>query len=170
MSKYLFTEAQVKEALQINSFREISKAKLMEFVSLIPSMDKEVALAIIDQFPSYTASAKVMVEQLNTMCTGLLAENKDSRNSYVAAYKSALDSLQELLKRDDLSAEDRKYITKQMLSIADKLADKDTENKQFLSGMLKYGFSLLGLIIVVSGAILGVNVKGSHLPSLSKAA
>ena len=36
MSKHYFTEEQVKDALRINSFREISKAKLMEFVSLIP--------------------------------------------------------------------------------------------------------------------------------------
>ena len=137
MSKYLFTEAQVNDALRINSFREISKARLMEFVSLIPSVDKEVALEIIGQFPSYTASAKVMVEQLNIVCTVLLAENKDSPSPYVAAYKSALDSLHELLKRDDPNAEDREYITKQMLSIADKLADKDTENKQFESAEIR---------------------------------
>ena len=51
MSNYYFTEEQIKESLQINSFREISKAKLMEFVSLIPNMDKDVALAVIGQFP-----------------------------------------------------------------------------------------------------------------------
>lgn len=93
MSKYLFTETQVKDALQISSFREISIAKLMEFVSLIPNMDKDVALAVIGQFPSYTASAKVMAEQLNTMCNSLLADNKDSRTTYVVAYKNILESL-----------------------------------------------------------------------------
>lgn len=170
MPKYLFTETQVKDALQISSFREISKAKLMEFVSLIPNMDKDVALAVIGQFPSYTASAKVMAEQLNTMCNSLLADNKDSRTTYVVAYKNILESLQELLKREDLNTREREYITEQMILIADKLADKDTENKQFLSEMLKCGLSLLGLTMVIGGAILGVHTRGQHLPSLSRTA
>ena len=34
MSQSLVSEEQVKEALQINNFREISKDKIMEFVSL----------------------------------------------------------------------------------------------------------------------------------------
>ena len=169
MSKYLFSEAQVKDALQINSFREISKAKLMEFVSLIPSMDKDIALAVIGQFPSYTASAKVMVEQLNTMCAGLLTENMDSRSSYIGAYKGILDSLQNLLKRDDLNADEREYITGQMLLVADKLADKDTENKKFLAELLKYGSCTVGSALILGAAILGVNFKGAKIPSLNKA-
>lgn len=46
MAQNLVSEEQVKEALQINKFCEISKDKIMEFVSLIPNMDKEVAIAI----------------------------------------------------------------------------------------------------------------------------
>lgn len=112
MSKHYFTEEQVKDALQINSFREISKAKLMEFVSLIPNMDKDVALAIIGQFPTYSDCAKVMISELKSMCSNVIADNSDSRGAYVAAYNGILDSLHKELSRDDLSAEDRVYITK----------------------------------------------------------
>lgn len=168
MSKHYFSEEQVKDALQINSFREISKAKLMEFVSLIPNMDKDVALAIIGQFPAYSDCAKVMVGELKSMCSNVLTDNSDSRGAYVAAYNGILDSLQKELNRENLSAEDRAYITEKMILVADKLAVKDTENKQFLAGLFKYGTCFMGLGLVVGGTILGVNIKGTKLPSLAR--
>lgn len=131
MSKHYFTEEQVKDALQINSFCEIFKSKLMEFVSLIPNMDKDVALAIVGQFPAFSDCAKVMVAELKNLCGNVLADNSDSRGSYVAAYNGILNSPQKELRREDLSSEDRVYITEKMIFVADKLAAKDTENKQF---------------------------------------
>lgn len=44
--KYL-SENAVKRALKIDSFRNLSKDKIMQFASMIPYMDKEVAIAII---------------------------------------------------------------------------------------------------------------------------
>ena len=61
MAKYMATENDVKKALAIDSFRNISKDKIMEFVSAIPNMDKEVAIKIIEQFPSYSESANNMI-------------------------------------------------------------------------------------------------------------
>ena len=75
MAKYMFTENEVKKALAIDSFRNISKDKIMEFVSAIPNMDKEVAVKIIEQFPSYAESANNMLTQLNTMCSNAMKAN-----------------------------------------------------------------------------------------------
>lgn len=50
MSQYLVSEEQVKKALQIDSFRNLSKDKIVEFASLIPHMDKDVAIAIINNW------------------------------------------------------------------------------------------------------------------------
>lgn len=63
MSQYLVSEEQVKKTLQIDSFRNLSKDKIMEFASLIPYMDKDVAIAIINQFPAYVESSRNMIEQ-----------------------------------------------------------------------------------------------------------
>ena len=169
MSNYYVTEAQVKDALQINSFREVSKAKLMEFVSLIPNMDKDVAISIINQFPAYTASAKVMVEQMNLLCSNILQDNSDSRVTSVSAYQQILNSLALQLDKGNLSAEQQKEITDQMILIADRIAAKDTENKQFLTELFKYGSCILGGALLLGAAILGVNVKGTRIPSLKRA-
>ena len=68
MVKNILTEQQVKDVLQIDSFRNVSKEKIKEFVSLIPHIDKDVAISIINQFPAYTDTAKNVITQLNLLC------------------------------------------------------------------------------------------------------
>ena len=57
MAKILI-EQQVKDVLQIDLFRNLSKEEIMEFASLIPNMDKDVAISIINWFPKYAESSK----------------------------------------------------------------------------------------------------------------
>lgn len=87
MAQYLVSEDQVKKALKIKNFRSIPKNKIMEFVSLIPNMDKEVAIAIINQFPIYSEYAKSMIAQLNLMCENALKSNDNSQRESIDAYK-----------------------------------------------------------------------------------
>ena len=105
MSQYLLSEEQVKTVLQIDSFRNLSKDKIMEFASLIPHMDKDVAIAIINQFPVYVESSRNIIEQCNTMCDKVLQNNDDSRKDAVMAYKTILDDLSILLKQDGIAPE-----------------------------------------------------------------
>lgn len=49
LPKRYVSEDAVKHALKIDSFRNLSKDKVMQFASMIPYMDKEVAIAIINQ-------------------------------------------------------------------------------------------------------------------------
>lgn len=104
MLQKLVSESDVKSALNIDSFRNLSKDKIMEFVSLIPNMDKDVALAIINQFPAYSEMAKCMVEQMTTTCDAAIAENTSSQNTVYAAYRKILDDLGEILKCEDITA------------------------------------------------------------------
>ena len=53
LPKRYVSEDAVKRALKIDSFRNLSKDKVMQFASMIPYMDKEVAIAIINQFPLF---------------------------------------------------------------------------------------------------------------------
>lgn len=168
MAKYMITEDEVKKALAIDSFRNMSKDKIIEFVSAIPNMDKDVAIKIIDQFPAYTESANSMIAQLNTMCNNVMEENGESQKAAIEAYKKILDELGELLKKDTINAEERSKITEQMITVADRISVKDTENKEFLNGIIKYGAPIIGGALVLGAAILGVNVKGTKIPTLKK--
>jgi hypothetical protein len=162
MAKYMVTENEVNKALEIDSFRNMSKDKIMEFVSAIPNMDKDLAIKIIDQFPAYAESANSMLAQLNTMCNNAMKENGESQMEVIEAYKKILDDLGELLKKETITAEERLHITEQMITVADRISAKDTENKQFLKGIIKYGVPIIGGALVLGVAILGVNVKGTN--------
>lgn len=168
MAQNLVSEEQVKEVLQISNFREISKDKIIEFISLIPNMDKEVAIAIINQFSAYADSANNMVAQLNVMCDNIIKDNNSSQKDAVEAYKIILQDLRELLKKEDISKEERDEIIEEMILIADKISEKDTENKDFLNGIMKYGVHIVSGALLLGVAILGVNVKGTKIPTIKK--
>ncbi len=61
LPKRYVSENAVKRALKIDSFRNLSKDKIMQFASMIPYMDKEVAIAIINQFPIYADFGKTAI-------------------------------------------------------------------------------------------------------------
>ena len=164
----MITEQQVKDALQIDSFRNLSKEKIMEFASLIPNMDKDVAISIINQFPAYAESSRKMLEQFKNVCDAALENNKDSQKDAILAYRKILDDLGGVLKKEELTPEERYRITEPRLEVADRISAKDTENKQFIDNLVKYGTQLTAGALLLGAVILGVNVKGINLPKLKK--
>ncbi len=168
MSQNLISAEDVKKALNIDSFRNITKDKISEFISLITSMDREVAINIIEQFPAYAEYAGAIIIQLNTLCDNALKSNDASQRDAIEAYKKLLDDLGEILKKDNLTADERKMISDKMLTVADRIAAKDTENKEFITNMLKFGVPILGVAIILGATILQVNVRGTKIPSLKK--
>lgn len=166
MSKTLVSVEEVKNALKIDSFRNLSKDKIMEFVSLIPNMDKEVAIKIIEQYPAFAKLSESMVAQLNKMCDTALEKNEESQRLTIQTYKQILDELSNQLHMEDISKEEREKITKQMIEIADKISVKDTENKAFIDKMVKYSTGFAIGALVLGAAILGVNIKGKDIPKL----
>ena len=53
-----------------------------------------------------------------------------------------------------------------MITVADCISAKDTENKDFLNGTIKCGVPIIGGALVLGVSILGVNVKGTKIPTL----
>ncbi|MFJ8101100.1 hypothetical protein [Lysinibacillus sp. NPDC096212] len=66
--------------------------------------------------------------------------------------------VRELLKKDTITVEERVQITEQMMiTITDLISAKDTENKDFLNGIIKYGgVPIIGGALVLEVVILGV--------------
>lgn len=81
LPKRYVTEEAVKRALKIDSFRNISKDKVMQFASMIPYMDKDVAIAIINQFPRFADFGQTMVSSYMQICDNILLSNKESHDA-----------------------------------------------------------------------------------------
>lgn len=164
------TEEAVKKALKINSFRELSKDKIMQFASMIPYMDKEVAIAVINQFPTYAEFVKVIISVYIDTTNRILDDNKEIQMATIHGYQIILDSLSKKL--EESNTEDvRKSITNDMISVADKIAEIDEKNKKYLSKIVNKILAGVGIAVLAVGAGIGISssMNGkSELPQLDE--
>lgn len=155
MKKKMMLEEDVKKALNITDFRALSKEKIIEFISIIPKVDKEVAISIINQFPNYADMAKDMVGGMINLCDNALQEAKVGRKDVIASYRIVLERLNEELNKGDLSIDDRKRITDDMLVVAEKIDAVNDKHLEFLKDILKNAGGTIAGVVVVGVAILG---------------
>lgn len=156
MKRNYVSEEDVKKALNITNFRSLSKEKVMEFVSIIPKVDKEVAISIINQFPNYADMAKDMVSGMLHLCNEALQDAKLGRKEVIESYKIVLETLREELNNGDLTIEERKKITDDMIAVAEKMDLVNDKHNTFIKDIVKnVGGTILGVVV------LGVAVLGS---------
>lgn len=94
-------------------------------------MDKDVATAIINQFPNYSQTVPEMANHLADICKNMLDSNEESTKTAVAAYQMVLDNFSEMLNRDELSFEEKQQVTSSMIDVADKLAEKNRKQELY---------------------------------------
>lgn len=171
MQKALYTKDEVKEALGITDLRNMSIDKVVELVSLIPQMDKDLAMSIVGEFSNYVEMSKAMVKEMGEICDTVIKENKDSHLETIASYRQIINSLDEALSDDNLTFEEKLKITDKMIEVADKISAKDTEQKEFYIEVLRYKKYVIGAVLFLGASILGVNIKGGvkgKLPKIKK--
>lgn len=156
MKNKLMTEEEVKKELGVQDFRSITKDKLMQFVSIIPKLDRELAIKIIEQFPSYADMATSMVGNLIDLCNNALENSKITEKEAIEAYKYCLETIRSEIESEELTPEEKEKYNRQMIDVADKISEIDVRNKKWLESVIKYGSSVLGVTLVVGAAILGV--------------
>lgn len=159
MKKNILTEEEVKKELGIVDFRTITKDKIMQFVSLMPKLDKELAIKIIEQFPSYATMATSMVTNLIDMCNNALTNSKITEKEAIEAYKYVLETIRMELEDGEVTPEEKEKYNNQMIEVADKISEIDVRNKKWLENIVKYGTSAVCITLAVGAAILGVNSK-----------
>lgn len=163
MSKKL-SEKEVKQKIGVDNFAQMPEEKIPDFISLIPYMDKDVVLAIVNQFPTYSTMVKCMIEELGKSCDTAMKENSSSQQEVYSAYRKILDDLGEIIKRESITDEERDKLIDKMIYVADKMYAKDTESKRFLSWLQKNKDYLIGGAFAIGGVILGLSFKGKSAP------
>ena len=160
MKKNYMSEDEVKKALNISDFRSLSKEKIMEFVSIIPKVDKEVAMSIINQFPNYVDMAKNMVGGMMHLCDEALQDAKIGRKDVIESYRMVLETLKEQLNDEKLTVEERNKITDDMIAIAEKIDTVNDKHQIFVKDILtKVGSVTLGVVVLGVAILGGLNNK-----------
>lgn len=156
------TEAELMRVLEIDTWRNLSKDKILQFAALMPDMDKEVAIKVIEQFPEFRQFALDALNVLEKEHTSTLAANRDSQAAVSHAFQEVRTILANELKRDDLTSEDRMIIIDKIMETANREFDKDSENKRFLDTLFGKatlaGAGVIAMgIVVLGGRVLSEN-------------
>lgn len=150
-----YTDEQIKQMLDIKDFRSISADKIRDFFSLIPNMEKEVAIKCIEQFPNFTEYAGEIVSHFYTLCDRAISSDAESS---IAAYKKILDNLGVMLDYDTLNEEDRHYIIEKMVEIGDRIAGEEDKKRSFKEVVLNNAGKVALAAMVVASSMLGLRV------------
>lgn len=157
--KYSITEQKALKKLDIQDFRYMTKDKIVQFMSMIPQMDPEVAKAAIDKFPEFKSMAVEMTKTLSDIIDKTFAADKDSQNAFYEASTSVLDTLNEQLRDEKYSESERAAIRDNIMQILNMINLKDTEHKHLINSIFTKALFGIGTIIVSAIALLGGNVS-----------
>lgn len=152
-------ENKVLKKLGIPDFRHMTKDKIVEFATMIPKMDPEVAKKALEQFPEFTDAAKEIVLYYKEVIFKGFDENAVSVNSFYLTCDAIVETLKEQLQNEELTFEQKQIIIDKMIELARMKSEKDTENKQFIGGIIKtVGGFALGTVFAIAAA-LGVQTQ-----------
>lgn len=145
------SEVEVMKQLDIDSWRNLSKDKMLRFAALMPDMDTEVALKIIEQFPTFKEFALDTVKEMEKAHKSTLKANDKSQKHAYKAFEEIREILKGELDRDNLTWDQRKVILEMIQDNGKLVFQKDSENKQFLN-------SVLGKVAVLGGSAVAMGV------------
>ena len=155
-------EVEIKQALGIDSWRNLSKDKVIQFASMMPDMDTEVAIKIIEQFPVFKDFAVDVVDSMEKAHEATLSANTTSQERVHQAFQEIREILKGELNKDDLSFEEKKYLIEQIQETGRQEFQKDSENKQFLDGVLNKVFAGAGGVLTDTLVDDGGDWFGDH--------
>lgn len=150
-------EESIKKELGIDSWRNLSRDKVVRFAAMMPDMDTEVALKIIEQFPAFKEFAEEVVDTMEKAHVATLDANTHSQDQVHQAYQEIRSILKGQLEKDDLSWEEKKFLIEQIQDTGRQQFQKDTESKKFLDTL--FGKVVVGAGVLVAGALVFVGAK-----------
>lgn len=142
-------EGELKKALEIDTWRNLSRDKMIKFVAMMPDMDKELALKVVEQFPDFKRFVSGALDFIGQRYESALNHNKQSQESFYQSVRETREILKRELEKDDLTWEQKKYILDRIMDTVKLEPAKDSENKRFLD-------SLLGKVTLVTAAAIAV--------------
>ena len=156
----LMTEQEVLKKLNVKDFRHMSKDKVIAaFSSMLPNMSPEVALKVLEQFPSYAQTMTEIAAQYKDVLVKAVESDSGSTQQSIEICQTIIDVLKSQLDKDDISFEERKLYVEQMQQTARIVQEINAEHHSFLMKCIGYG--LLAIAIVGGGlaTTLGGNMN-----------
>ncbi|BFO19658.1 hypothetical protein SHKM778_60460 [Streptomyces sp. KM77-8] len=89
---------------------DLSKEKTIRFAAMMPDMDTEVAMKIVEQFPEFRKFATDAFGAIEKAHEATLADGRHSLDQVYQALRENREIFERELRRDDLTWEQRKHL------------------------------------------------------------
>ena len=96
------TEKQVKKKLGIRSWDEIRKGDYVEFIEVLPKLDKDVLLRMSESIPHFLGFASDLVQTVRLVAEKSIEEDEASTKAIIEALSSIQNGLADLTKRESV--------------------------------------------------------------------
>lgn len=159
------SEQKVLKKLGIPDFRHMTKDKIVAFATMLPKMDPEVAKKALEQFPEFAKTATEIVSYYKEMIEKGFDYNDASVKSFYITCDAIIETLNEQLKDGNLTFDEKQIVIDKMIELAKMKADKDTENKHFISGILGKATVGVGIVVAAVATVLGVQTQMGKIES-----
>ncbi len=155
-------EDELKKALEIDTWKNLSRDKLIKFVAMMPDMDKELALKVVEQFPEFKRFVSDALDVIEKRHESTLSHNKQSQENVHQGIQEIRKILKRELENDNLTWDQRKFVIEKLTETAHLEFVKDSENKRFLDSMFGKVALVAGAAIAVGAAVLGGKVMAQR--------
>ena len=150
-------ESEILKALDMESWRNLSKEKFLGFLAMMPEMDTEVALKLIGQLPEFAKFASAVLEDVRRAFKATLSANDHSMED---AHQIGMERLA-ILKAElnkDLSPGDRLRLLAEIRDVHERALAKDSDNKKFLGEQFTKMAAAALAAVVLSLVFVGARV------------
>lgn len=149
-------EAAAKE-LSVRDISELNADHSVEFISLLPRMDREVVQQILKLCPDLIQITRDEVNAFIGICSEAIKQGGKNNDAVIEAYKAIIVECQKILASKRLSHRKKERVLNMMLDVADKMHEADMEHKKWLKAALGHAVEGMG---VVAAGIIGVVALG----------
>ena len=158
--RYNLSEKKVLKKLGIEDFRHMTKDKIVQFASMLPQMDPEVAKKALEQFPEFKDMAIEVVKNLQQSIEIGIDSADRSQDQFYLACNKVIDLLNDQLNKDGITDEKESEIRDNIMQVVSFMAEKDSEHKAFIQSTIKTICASAAIIVLAATSLLGTNIGG----------
>ena len=148
-------EKQALEVLNANSFREISKEKILNFMSMLPNMEPEVAKKALDQFPQFGTCASKVLGDYKELTEKAIESSDANLADTLRGRLITIDGLNKMLESDNLTFEQKMDVAKEMAELSNQNSEDVRRDNAFKLEVLGIAASLFFAALGAAASILG---------------
>ena len=149
------TRENLLKSLELNSFYDLTPEIMDKFLYKAKEMPAEELKTVLAEIPDFPKLMRESLDAFKLIGEKTLAGNTESMRSFYALCNAMQKCLEEELKRAE-DPNERVKILDMLMKILDKADKKDSENKEYLSSVMK------GVAAGVGVGLVFVSLYGLH--------